>query len=382
MNLKTKHHYIIIVLLSLSFMILACKSANKDEDGRYYNYDRLRELYGSGDQSKWPEPVLDQTVNKENFTDIGSLPEVTFPTSNPYSKKKAELGRELFFDKRLSQSGQIACASCHDPKKAWTDPKRKSIGHNGVEGTRNAMSILNTAYVKELFWDGRAESLEDQVKFPIEDPFEMNQSIDIAIDSIKTIPEYQSKFKIAFGKAEITESNVFKAIATFERTLISKASKFDKFIAGDSKLFSDEEVLGLHLYRTKANCISCHNSPLFSDNRFHNDGLALFGSRHQDLGLFEVTKDSLDMGKFRTPSLREINETGPWMHNGNFPKLMDVIDYYNLGNPAPIQKRVLKSHHGKLPEPSPILRDLNLSDKEKKALLAFLRTLSSDYVQK
>lgn len=160
---------------------------------------------------------------------------------------------------------------------------------------------------------------------------------------------------------------------------MSGESKLDKFINGNPELFTDEEVFGLHVYRTKANCISCHNSPYFSDNKFHNDGQALFGSKHQDLGLFEITKDSSDMGKFRTPSLREISETGPWMHHGNFPTLIDVIEYYNLGNPAPIQKRVLKTHNGQLPTNSPILKNLELTQEEKRALIAFLKTLSSDY---
>lgn len=379
MRLNLNHSYIVFGFLFIGIVIFAFKAQNQNDESLYYDYDELRNLYGSGDQSLWPEPVLDKSIDKSKFRDIGNLPSVEFPASNPYTKEKAELGKQLFFDKRLSKNGETACASCHAPEKAWADAKRKSIGHKNQEGSRNAMSILNTAHVSKLFWDGRAKSLEDQVRFPIEDPVEMNQSIELALDTIKRISEYQEKFTKVFGTTDIKETHIYKAIATFERTLVSKESKFDKFIAGNSELYTDQEVLGLHLYRTKANCISCHNTPLFSDNQFHNDGLTLFGSRHQDLGLFAMTNDSTDMGKFRTPSLREVNDSGPWMHNGNFPKLMDVIDYYNLGNPAPIQKSVLKSHHGKLPETSPILRDLNLSAKEKKALIAFLRTLSSDY---
>jgi cytochrome c peroxidase len=382
MIFKNKYILLCIAILFLSVTIFAFKINTKNESGNYYDYNKLRELYGSGDQSLWPEPVLDPSIDKSTFEDIGPLPPVEFPKNNPYSKEKAKLGRQLFFDKRLSKSGEIACASCHDPNKAWTDPKRKSIGHEGLKGKRNAMTILNTAHVSKLFWDGRAESLEHQVKFPIEDPVEMNQAIDIALDSIRTIESYQSQFKEVFGQSEITKPLVFKAIATFERTLVSRESKFDKFISGNnSELFTDEELLGLHVYRTKANCISCHNTPLFSDNQFHNDGQSLFGSTHEDFGLYEFTKDSADLGKFRTPTLREIAETGPWMHHGNFPKLMDVIDYYNLGNPAPIQKKVLKSHDGQLPKNSPILKDLNLNRKERRALMAFLKTLSSDYVR-
>jgi cytochrome c peroxidase len=209
----------------------------------------------------------------------------------------------------------------------------------------------------------------------------MNQAIEIALDSISNIDSYIIAFDKAFGSSEITLERVNKAIATFERTLVSGESKFDKFIKGDQSAYTDEEVLGLHVYRTKANCISCHNSPYFSDNKFHNDGQSLFGSKHQDLGLFEVTKDSADLGKFRTPTLREISETGPWMHHGNFPKLKDVIDYYNLGNPAPIQKKIKSTYKGTLPENSPILKNLNLTIEEKQALIAFLKTLSSDYVR-
>ncbi|WP_019038588.1 cytochrome-c peroxidase [Psychroflexus tropicus] len=368
-------------LIILGLLTFAFSSSNEGNKESYYSYDQLRNLYGSGDQSQWPEPVLDPSVDINTFEDIGSLPQVVFPENNPYSKEKENLGKTLFFDKRLSKSGEVACASCHDPAKAWTDPKRRSLGHDGREGHRNAMSLVNIAFAKDLFWDGRAKSLEHQAKFPIEDPLEMNQAIEIALDSISNIDSYIKAFDKAFGSPEITLERVNKAIATFERTLVSGESKFDKFIKGDQSAYTDEEVLGLHVYRTKANCISCHNSPYFSDNKFHNDGQSLFGTKHQDLGLFEVTKDSADLGKFRTPTLREISETGPWMHHGNFPKLKDVVDYYNLGNPAPIQKRIKSTYKGSLPKNSPILKNLNLSIEEKQALIAFLKTLSSDYVR-
>ncbi|AFU70102.1 diheme cytochrome peroxidase [Psychroflexus torquis ATCC 700755] len=379
MTLKIKHIYSFLILAGLIFIVLAFKANDKNESASYNDYDELRKLYGSGDQTLWPEPVLDPSIDENKFQDLGTLLEVEFPESNPYSKEKAELGEQLFFEKRLSQSGQIACASCHDPSHAWADPNRKSKGHNGLEGNRNSMSILNTAYVKKLFWDGRVETLEEQVKFPIEDPREMNLSLDLAVENIKNASGYIEKFENAFGTKHITAELISKAIATFERTKTSGFSKFDKFINGETNLFTDEEVLGLHIYRTKANCISCHNTPLFSDNQFHNDGQSLFGSSHQDLGLFEKTKDSLDMGKFRTPSLREVNETGPWMHNGNFLTLTEIIDYYNLGNPSPIQKKVLKEHKGTLPKTSTVLRNLRLSDEEKSALIAFIKTLSSNF---
>ncbi|MBD0830865.1 cytochrome-c peroxidase [Aestuariibaculum sediminum] len=366
-------------LLSLAVLIIlsACKSESKQDD-KYTNITHLKAIYSSGDQSKWPEPNLDSLIEKSKFQDIGALPKVTFPENNPYSKEKEKLGKTLFFDPRLSVSGQIACASCHNPELAWTDNSTRAFGHDRQTGARNSMTILNSGFAHELFWDGRASSLEDQAQFPIKDPVEMNENLGIAVDKIAQIEGYKPLFKEAFGNDSISLKRIQFAIATFERTVNSYKTRFDKFVEGDSTKLTNQEVLGLHLFRTKARCINCHNTPYFSDNQFHNDGQTLFGTKHEDFGRYNVTKNIEDIGKFRTPTLREVNRTGPWMHHGHFPSLLDVVELYNLGNPAPIQKKYLGTPRDSLiPTTSPILQRLDLNKTEIEALIAFMQTLSS-----
>jgi cytochrome c peroxidase len=366
---------LILILLGLAF-VSSCKKENKDD---YTNITYLKTIYSSGDASKWPEPHLDSLVDKNAFIDIGSLPKVTHPEHNPYSAEKEKLGKTLFFDPRLSESGQIACASCHNPELAWTDNSTRSFGHDRQTGGRNSMTILNSGFAHTLFWDGRASSLEDQARFPIGDPLEMNEQLNIAVDKIAEIEGYKNLFKEAFGNDSVSLKRIQYAIATFERTVNSYKTRFDKFVEGDSTKLNNQEVLGLHLFRTKARCTNCHNTPYFSDNQFHNDGQTLFGTKNEDFGRYNVTKNMEDIGKFRTPTLREVSRTGPWMHNGHFPSLLDVVEFYNLGNPAPIQKKYLGTERDSLlPKTSPILKKLDLNKTEINALLAFMETLSSN----
>jgi cytochrome c peroxidase len=367
---------LVYLTICLSFSILS--SCKDKHDAGYTDITTLKQAYSSGDYSQWPEPFLDESIDKSTFQDIGVLPKVEHPSYNPYSEEKVKLGKTLFFDPRLSVSGQIACASCHNPELGWTDNTTRSFGHDRQTGPRNAMTILNVAYAHELFWDGRAKSLEDQARFPISDEIEMNEELNIAVDKIANIEGYKPLFKAAFGNDSISLQRIQYAIATFERTIRSPKSKFDKFIEGKSELFSDQEVKGLHLYRTKAMCINCHNTPYFSDNNYHNDGQTLFGTKDEDFGRYLVTNNIEDIGKFRTPTLREISNTGPWMHHGHFPSLLDVVEFYNLGNPAVIQKKYLGTPRDSLiPKTSPLLKKLNLDREEIDALLAFLETLST-----
>jgi len=369
--MKIKHLILLVTLTCL----LSCKN---DKQEAYTSIEVLRQVYSSGDATTWPEPTLDSLIDKSTFEDIGVLPAVTHPDYNPYSKEKVKLGKTLFFDPRLSVSGQIACASCHNPELGWTDNLTRSFGHDRQTGGRNSMTIINSGYAHTLFWDGRASSLEDQARFPIGDPLEMNEDLNIAVDKIAEIKGYKPLFKAAFGNDSVSLKLIQYAIATFERTIKSPKSKFDKFISGKSDKFSDQEVLGLHLFRTKAQCINCHNTPYFSDNQFHNDGQTLFGTKNEDFGRYNVTKNMEDLGKFRTPTIREVARTGPWMHNGHFPSLLDVVEFYNLGNPAPIQKRYVGTARDSLiPAPSPLSRKLHLDKPEIDALLAFIKTLTT-----
>ena len=358
------------ILFSVIFFIFFSAFISEKD----YSTEELRRLYSSGDTSLWPAPDLDTSV--KNFRDIGLLEKMIFPEANPYSVEKAKLGKLLFFDPRLSSSKQISCASCHDPELGWGDGRHLAFGHDRQNGKRNAMTILNTGYYHRLFWDGRAANLENQVVFPVQDPLEMAQSLKTMEKNIKKIKGYKSYFKEAFGTEKVTAERIQKAIATFERTVVSKPTRFDSFIKGNAKALSDDEVRGLHLFRTKARCINCHNTPLFSDNQFHNDGQTLYGSTMQDFGLYNFTKNNEDIGKFRTPSLLETISTGPWMHHGNFPSLVDVVEYYNLGNPAPIQRSV-QVDESMRPVTSPILKKLHLTKTERQQLESFLRTIST-----
>ena len=372
--------------MKIKFVLIACLvsglfgfvqwTTNKDSD--YKSIDNLRNLYSSGDANKWPKPVLEPSVDTTKFRDIGVLPKIDFPANNLYSKDKADLGKTLFFDPRLSSSGQISCANCHNPELGWTDNLTRSFGHDRQTGGRNAMTILNVGFATSFFWDGRAPSLEAQSVMPIQDQLEMKQHLRLAVKKIQSIKGYKSLFEVAFVDKKISQDNIQQAIATFERTIVSPPSKFDKFISGQSDLFSDDEVLGLHLFRTKANCISCHNTPYFSDNQFHNDGQMLFGTKNEDFGKYNHTKNKADLGKFRTPTLREVSRTGPWMHHGHFPSILDVVEFYNLGNPSPVQGKYKGTPRDSLQgKTSPILRKLNLSKTEVKQLVAFISTLAT-----
>lgn len=337
----------------------------------------LRKLYSSGDSSSWPKPILDPE-SLDTFSEIGHLPETDFPKDNLHSEDKAFLGKVLFFDPRLSKSNQIACASCHDPELGWCDNRTFSFGHDRQLGSRNAMTILNVAYARSLFWDGRAGSLEEQSQIPIQDEREMGEHIDMAAGKIARIKGYEILFEKAFGDKTVTKDRISKAIATFERTVKSSSSKFDQFIDGKSDVYTNDEVMGLHLFRTKAQCMNCHNSGYFSNQKFENVGTSLLGEKGEDLGRFLVTKNPADAGKFRVPSLREVAKTGPWMHNGSMLTLADVIQFYSKGNPEHGQKRSTV-HQGiaLASEKSGMVRMLELTDEEISQLEAFLRTLSS-----
>lgn len=363
--------YIALGLLVASFTTQLTKSIFDDKEA----IEKLRKTYGSGDISQWEKPELDEEVIAD-FQDIGVLPKMIFPENNPYSEAKKELGKMLFFDPRLSKSKQISCASCHDPELAWGDGRTISYGHNRQTGKRNSPSLLNIGYHSVFFWDGRAASLENQALGPITDPVEMAATETISIKNIKKIKGYKPYFREAFGDEKITIERILKAIATYERTITSKKSKFDSFIEGKSDIFTDEEVIGLHLFRTKARCVNCHNTPLFSNQKFHNVGLSYYGRTFEDLGKYNITHKKEDVGKFKTPSLREIGRTAPYMHNGLMPNLEGIIEMYNAGMPR-VKPKENQKNDSLFPVTDPLLKKLNLTKKEQNALKAFLLTLSS-----
>lgn len=298
------------------------------------------------------------------------LPPVQWPKDNPYSAEKVELGRLLYFDKRLSANGTVACASCHDPAKAFTDSHPLAVGIDEKVGTRHAPTVINSAYNGLQFWDGRAATLEEQAEGPIANPNEMallhnpTEAHKVCVERLRKIPGYRALFKKVFGTEDFTLEQVTMAIASFERTILSGDAPYDRYIAGDKYAMTPSQVAGMKLFFGKANCAVCHKPPTFTDNSFSNIGVGM-KTKDPDLGRFLITGKESDKGAFKVPSLREVSRTGPYMHNGGFPTLELVIYYYNIGG-------------YKNPWLDPRLKPLNLTDEEQRELVDFLYALSGE----
>ena len=312
------------------------------------------------------------------------------------SSEKIALGRTLFFDKRLSIDGTISCATCHDPATAFTDAKTFAIGTSSRVGARNTPTVLNAVFSDTLFWDGRATSLEEQVKHPLLNSFEMGMEMGSKLTQrLSAIPEYRQQFSAVFGKESLTLDSIAKAIAAYERTLLSANSPFDRFITGNSFAITDAQKRGWELFKGKAKCSECHaysqNSPFFTDFKFHNTGVAAADALFEnlmsavsqssdaitlahtagfsELGRYVVTLKPADTGSFKTPTLRDAELTSPYMHDGSMKTLIDVVKFYNRGGNS-------NSHLDKLMTP------LHLTDEEINDLVQFIRALTSDDVLK
>lgn len=329
----------------------------------------LRELYAKP-PAEWPAATVDAGVD---HVELGRAGEMGYPADNPPTAEKLELGKKLFFDPALSGSGQISCASCHDPDLAWADGKTLAFGHGRAMGKRNTPGLVNVGHERRLFWDGRAKSLEDQALGPISNEIEMHADPQEVVDRIALKEEYRKDFEAAFGSPEINLTTVAKAIATFERSIVSGRSRFDQFLQGRERL-TDSEMRGLHLFRTDARCINCHNGPNFADGQFHDLGLSYYGRELEDLGRYKITNDPRDVGKFKTPTLRNVMRTGPYMHNGLF-EIDGVINMYNAGM-ATLRKKPGQEEDVLFPVKSPLLKPLGLNDQDHEDLKAFLGTLS------
>ncbi len=315
----------------------------------------LRKLY-SRPPAEWPAPFVD---SMNDFVELGKLPEGPLSPLPDSLKGVVELGRILFFDPRLSGSGKISCATCHQPERSWTDGKPRSEGHEGAINKRNAPTIQNVWFYQQLFWDGRSRSLEDQAFAPINSETEMHNEMGMAVRTIRKIPGYASLIRAAYPDGALDPDRITYALAMFQRTISSAPTRFDLFLQGKRDAMSNAELRGLHLFRTKARCINCHNGPLFSDNRFHNNGFA-----GKDPGLYFVSHQDSDLGKMKTPSLRDVFKTGPWMHDGSLANLDTVLERYNKMKVEPGMDSRIKP--------------LGLSRKEKTDLLAFLQAISTD----
>lgn len=317
-----------------------------------------------------PVRVIQLDMGDDAEPPLGLDP-VRVPENNPQTPEKIALGRQLFFDPRLSVDGTVSCASCHNPKLGWSNGLSFAFGVKGQTGGRSAPTVLNAAYSDTLFWDGRAPSLEEQAKGPIANPIEMGNTYGQVTQTLKGIPGYVDRFKAVFGTDDITIDHVAMAIAAFERTLVSGNSPFDRYkYGGDRGALSAAQVRGMELFRDKQgpNCAKCHRFDDFTadltDFRFHNVGV---GADHPtpDLGREKVTGAAEDRGQFRTPTLRNVALTGPYMHDGRFATLEQVVDYYAQGALAN-------------PNLDVEIHKFDLSARQKADLLAFLEALTGD----
>lgn len=331
----------------------------------------LRALYG-GPAAQWPAPDVEPGVT---WQELAPLPVPVDPAGSPSTPAKVELGRRLFFDPILSRSRQLACASCHDPDLGWADGRRVSFGHDRQTGRRNAPSVLASAHVAPLFWDGRAATLEAQALGPIADPVEMGFSVNGAVRRLRRDARYRSEFSTVFEQPRIDAQQLGQAIAAFQRSLSPRNSRFDRFLRGNARALDDAQLRGLHLFRTQAGCMNCHNGAALTDNGFHNLGLHFHGRPRQDLGRYEITADPADSGRFRTPSLRGVANTAPYMHNGLIPRLSGVLAFYNVGGGRPRAPTDLADDAPPFPQPDPLLRPRGLSRQDLQDLEAFLQAL-------
>ena len=294
----------------------------------------------------------------EEFKPPRGLAALPVPKDNPQTQAKVELGKQLFFDKRLSGDNSVSCASCHDPKKGWSNGDKTAEGIGGQRGGRSAPTVINAAYQSFQFWDGRAKTLEQQALGPIANPIEMNLPIEQAVQKIGAIKGYQEQFQKVFGEP-VSAQNIAKAIAAFERTALSGDAPFDRVRGGDDSALSVQAWEGMQLFFGKANCSSCHSGPNFTDNGFHNIGVS-FGNEKPDMGRFEHSKLAGDKGAFKTPTLREIARTAPYMHDGSIATLEEVVEYYDKGGTP---NEFLDEE----------LYPLKLNADQKAALVAFLK---------
>tara|TARA_B100000809_G_scaffold177626_1_gene175173 strand:- start:1535 stop:2521 length:987 start_codon:yes stop_codon:yes gene_type:complete len=294
---------------------------------------------------------------------LAPLPaEVPAPKDNPTTPAKVELGRQLFFDVRLSGNNRISCASCHEPGRAFTDGRPLSPGADGMPLRRNTRSCLNAGFAKSLLADGRAASLEEQALLPIQSPAEMNQPLGSLEKELAEIPGYVRQFKAVFGEKP-NRQDLARALAAFQRTLVSGPSPFDRFLSGEKEALSADARAGYELFRGEAGCIACHNGPLLSDGKFYRLGISF-----RDEGRARVTGKKEDRYRFGTPTLRNVAQTGPYMHNGSLKTLDDVVIFYYRGVPR-------QGREGLAPEIES-LQDRSFS--EIPLLVAFLEALTGE----
>ena len=294
------------------------------------------------------------------------LPAVKWPADNQPTAAKIALGKQLYFDPRLSSDDTISCASCHDPNKGWSNGAAFAKGVGGAMGGRSAPTIINTAYFRQQFWDGRAKTLEDQALGPIQAGVEMNMKLEDLIPKLNKIEGYKKQFNDVFGN-DASASTIAKAIAAYERTILSGNAPYDEYRAGNKKALPEVVERGRKVFFGKGHCSACHVGPALTDNTYHNVGIGM-DKKKPDVGRFAISKLEGDTGAFKTPGLRDIARSAPYMHDGSLKTLEDVVEHYAKGG---IDNEYLDEEIFKL----------RLSDQDKKDLIIFLKEglASPDY---
>ena len=373
----------------------------------------LRTLYGAPSRA-WPAPTIDAGIDWHEWAPVPSVssPPLQWTAANPGQAELAAdvaqpavvaLGQMLFFDTRLSRKGQVSCASCHQPQRAFTDGLPLAVGEDKLMGRRRSTPLYAAPFAPSLFWDGRAATLKEQVMGPLHDPREMNHDAAGAVARLRQNDVYSARFLEAFGGAPVAASTastpsttstpstaatastetsaidadrLARALAAYVASLRPEKTRFDDFLAGRADALDDTELLGLHLFRTKARCMTCHSGALLTDQQFHNLGLTYYGrKKYEDLGRYLVTGKDEDVGKFRTPGLRGVAQSGPWMHNGLFPQMVGLLNMYNAGMSRPVPQNAQQAADPKFPVTSPLLQRLQLTSEEIIALKSFLEVL-------
>ena len=334
----------------------------------------LRQLYATS-VKEWP---VIQTSDQRIVAELAPIPKL----NNPPNKDMVALGDKLFHDTLLSKDNSVSCASCHESRLVFTDQRKVAIGINQQVGRRNTPTILGMDLWQSFFWDGRAKTAKQQALMPIADPKEMNATIEGVLKKIRADKQYVTEFSSVFGSdTDINSNTLSEAIVAFERTISPPQSLYMQFIklayqspSEAIKLLNEQQLQGLHLFRTKANCMTCHHGPLLSDNQFHVTGFHFYQRKLHDVGRFDFTGESRDSGAFRTPSLWAVSKTGPWFHNGILPSLRGIIRQYNAGGPRP-KPKADQLDDANFPTTSSLLVKLQLTTEEQEALEAFLKML-------
>jgi cytochrome c peroxidase len=296
------------------------------------------------------------------------LPAVEHPSDNKPSVERIALGKKLFFEPRMSGDGNMSCATCHNPAMGWSDGLPTARGVKSSVLARSSPTIFNTAFNGIQTWDGRKKSLEDQAMGPMEANVEMNMDLSKLFQWLNGSEGYKAMFAKAYPGSAIDATTVSKALAAYERTVVSKNSPFDRWVKGDARAMTAQQVDGFKLYNGKAHCVACHSGSNFTDNGFHNVGLASFGTSEPDLGRYTIKPVKAMKGAFKTPTMREVARTAPYFHDGSAKTLMEVVEFYDKGGAVTSNL-------------SPNMKPLGLTKAEKESLVVFMQALSSPFLK-